>query len=151
MPGNDMQYNLEKLKTLWGAAKMKCMCQGGNTPDDAMKQFMAQMEIYEMMPIIIEELENARGKSEQHSRIMGLYVKQDKEIKELTEEADAYAVTHANTCQALEAIKEWAEPQPGAGAEIGPLYGSGMYAQYDADRKKHREQIVSILQVAALD
>ena len=41
----------------------------------------------------------------------------------------------------LEEIKEWPEPQPGAGEGLGPLAGVGMYAQYDIDCKKHREQI----------
>ena len=46
----------------------------------------------------------------------------------------------------LEEIKEWPKPQPGAGEGLGALAGVGMYAQYDIDRKKHREQIESIIQ-----
>lgn len=38
-------------------------------------------------------------------------------------------------------MEAWPEPYPGAGKEIGPLYGAGMYAQYDHDKKKHEAQI----------
>ncbi len=38
-------------------------------------------------------------------------------------------------------IKEWPEPQEGAGEELGPLAGAGMYMQYEFDRKKHKEQL----------
>lgn len=43
--------------------------------------------------------------------------------------------------KALEAIKEWPEPQPGAGEGLGPLAGTGMIMQYQADREKHKAQI----------
>ena len=46
----------------------------------------------------------------------------------------------------LEEIKEWPEPQPGAGEGLGELAGVGMYMQYKEDRKKHKEQIEGIIQ-----
>lgn len=45
----------------------------------------------------------------------------------------------------LEKIKEWLEPQPGAGEELGALAGVGMYLQYESDRKKHKEQIEELI------
>lgn len=48
---------------------------------------------------------------------------------------------------ALLKIREWPEPQKGAGEGIGPLAGVGMYMQYDSDRKKHKEQIDDAIQV----
>ncbi len=41
----------------------------------------------------------------------------------------------------VEGVEEWPDPEPGAGTGLGPLAGVGMYAQYDIDRKKHKEQI----------
>ena len=45
----------------------------------------------------------------------------------------------------LEKIKEWSEPQDGAGEGLGALAGIGMYAQYDNDCKKHKEQIEELI------
>ena len=41
----------------------------------------------------------------------------------------------------VEKMEKWGEPIAGAGKHIGALYGAGMYAQYDFDKKKHEEQI----------
>ena len=46
--------------------------------------------------------------------------------------------------KALDEIAIWPEPQPGAGQEIGALFGAGMYQQYDSDREKHEQQIKEI-------
>ena len=43
--------------------------------------------------------------------------------------------------QELEKIAPWPEPKEGAGQELGPLAGVGMYMQYDVDRKNHEKQI----------
>ena len=45
----------------------------------------------------------------------------------------------------LEKIKEWPEPQAGAGEGLGPLAGIGMYHQYEFDCKKHKEQIEELI------
>ena len=50
----------------------------------------------------------------------------------------------------IEEIIEWPEPQKGAGEELGPLAGVGMYMQYDIDRKKHREQLSDIVKMLEL-
>ena len=46
----------------------------------------------------------------------------------------------------LEEMAIWPEPKPGAGEGLGPLAGTGMYLQYDVDRKKHKEQILKIIE-----
>jgi hypothetical protein len=43
--------------------------------------------------------------------------------------------------------KRWPEPQPGAGKELGPLAGAGMYLQYDVDRKTHNEDLDELLKI----
>jgi len=44
----------------------------------------------------------------------------------------------------VDKVAIWPEPQPGAGQEIGALFGAGMYQQYDSDREKHEQQIKEI-------
>lgn len=39
---------------------------------------------------------------------------------------------------------KWLEPKPGAGKGLGALAGTGMYMQYDADRKKRDEEVAQI-------
>ena len=46
----------------------------------------------------------------------------------------------------LQEIAIWPEPQPGAGEGLGALAGTGMYMQYDIDKKKHEGQIAKILE-----
>lgn len=46
---------------------------------------------------------------------------------------------------AISKLRNWPEPQEGAGEGIGPLAGMGMYMQYDGDRKKHAEDIDTLI------
>ena len=46
--------------------------------------------------------------------------------------------------ETIEKITNWSEAQPGAGQEIGALFGAGMYQQYDADKTKHEQQIADL-------
>ena len=59
--------------------------------------------------------------------------------------AESHRAVIASVIEEMEEILEWPEPQKGAGESIGPLAGVGMYMQYDADRKKHREQILDLI------
>ena len=47
----------------------------------------------------------------------------------------------------LEKIKEWSEPQDGAGEGLGPLAKAGMYFQYEFDCKKHKKQIEELIKM----
>ena len=51
----------------------------------------------------------------------------------------------------LEAIMIWPNPQPGAGEGLGALAGTGMYLQYDIDKKKHKEEITKIIEYLKQD
>ena len=43
-----------------------------------------------------------------------------------------------------EKFPEWDEPKPGAGEGLGALAGTGMYMQYDADRKHRNEEMAHV-------
>ncbi len=107
-----------------------------NTTDETKKQKEDIID-FEMGNIIHEALYEYYGKdlkrADKEYDCLKYAIKKDLELK------------NKEIIEKLEEIKVWPVPQPGAGQEIGALFGAGMYTQYDADKKKHEEQIVEVI------
>ena len=92
---------------------------------------------------------NSEGTHSGHSRQHGC-VGCVHDVDKAAEATDAYLSQLKPSLREkiLQEFKEkfpsWSDPQPGAGDGLGALAGTGMYMQYDADRKKRDEEIAEI-------